>query len=98
VRIGSKWAGIEGALVGGFVSGRQGYTMAGAAPERVLAPQVGAVGTVMLLKHLLFTVALNRTRLATTESESGRTGSATKHAWSPMTTAQIGARFAIGAR
>ena len=95
VGIGGRWVGIEGAVLGAFITGRRGFPASPSDVERVVLPQVGGQATIILFRYAVLTDAYHRTRL--TRETATVTGSVeTRRTWSLIYTWQFGVRVPLG--
>ena len=95
-RLGAGIVQLEGAALGGFVTGRRGFSGAGTDDERAVLPHVGAQAAIVLARHLVLSGAVHWTRLALAITPVGGGRATTRRRWSPMSTMQIGARVGFG--
>ena len=84
---------LEGAVRGGATLGRPGVVVAGADDTGArLLPQVGADASLVFFRHAVLSMAFDWTRLPTEVVPLAGGVGRTSHAWSRMTSVQVGLR------
>jgi len=95
-RVGRGMVQLEGAVLGGFVTGRGGFGAAGVDNPRRVLPHVGGQAAVVLFRYAVLSYAFHYTRLSFDVLPVGGGPSTTRTNWSPMFTWQVGARIPVG--
>ncbi len=97
-RIGRGNVQLEGAVLGGIVSGRRGFPATPSETKRVVVPHVGGQATLVLFRYAVFSAAYHRTRLTLDVTPAGGVSAETRRTWSPVYTWQAGVRVPLGPR
>ncbi len=95
-RVGSGNLQLEGAVLGGLVSGLRGFKGTELDDERQTLPTVGGQVGVVLFRYAVLSAAAHWTRLSLDVRPVGGSPTTTSTNWSPMTTLQFGVRVPFG--
>lgn len=97
-RVGREMVQLEGAVVGGLITGRRGFEGSAPRNERRFLPHVGGQASVVLFRYAVVSAAVNWTRLTLNVTPAGGGTSRQRTSWSPLSTLQVGVRVPLAKR
>ena len=92
-RLGTGLAQLEGVVSSGIVSGRRGFVASADDDSRHIMPHVGGQASLILFRYLVFSGAINWTRLSFDLIPPSGGAVTTRTSWEPLTTLQAGLRL-----
>lgn len=84
---------VEGAVLGGVITGRRGFTQGTTDGTRGFMPHLGAQASLVMFRWVVLAATVHWTRLTLDVQPAGSGAPTSRSSWSPMTTGQIGVRW-----
>ena len=91
-RLGTGLLQLEGVVLSGIITGRQGFVARGQQDGRRVMPHVGGQVSLILFRFVVLSAATNWTRLSLDVIPPAGAPKITRATWSPMWTMQVGVR------
>ena len=91
-RLGTGPLQLEGVVLSGIITGRQGFVARGQQDGRHVMPHVGGQVSLILFRFVVLSAATNWTRLSLDVIPPAGVPKITRATWSPMRTLQVGVR------